>query len=171
MYKFRQIIDWATVWATFSETHLVTLLPSASRQFDRACSRYRTLTDRKQGCQMVFFSYQKSYLGMYILEGLGIKNLSMFYGHLVHFMAICYILWQFGTFYGHLEKITAIWYILWLFGIHYSHLVYFMAIWKMCIAAIWYILWPFGIHYSHLVYIMAIWNTLRPFVIFYGYLE
>jgi hypothetical protein len=25
MYKFRQIIGWATVWATFSQTHLVTL--------------------------------------------------------------------------------------------------------------------------------------------------
>jgi hypothetical protein len=42
----------------------------------------------------------------------------------------------FGIFYGHLVYFMAIWYILWLFGIFYGYLVYFMAI--------WYILWPFG---------------------------
>jgi hypothetical protein len=34
-----------------------------------------------------------------------------------------------GIFYGHLIYFTAIWYILWLLGIFYNYLVYFMFIW------------------------------------------
>jgi hypothetical protein len=44
-----------------------------------------------------------------------------------------------GIFYGHLVYFVAIWYILWPLGIFCSHWVYFVAI--------WYILWPFGIFY------------------------
>jgi hypothetical protein len=34
-----------------------------------------------------------------------------FYGHLVHFVVIWYILWSFGTFCGHLVHFVVIWYI------------------------------------------------------------
>jgi hypothetical protein len=98
------------------------------------------------------------------------RGFGVFYGHLVYFMAIWYILWQFGIFYGHLEHFMTIWYILWPIGIFYGYLVYFLAI--------WYILWQFGIFYGHLVHFMTIWYILWPvwyilwqFGIFYGHLE
>jgi hypothetical protein len=69
------------------------------------------------------FSNQKSRFGL-ILEGLAMDDVGMFYGHLVYFMAI--------------------WYILWLFGIFYGYLVYFMVI-LVYLMVIWYILWLFGI--------------------------
>jgi hypothetical protein len=50
-------------------------------------------------------------------------HLVHFYGHLVYFMAIWYILWPFGPFYGQLVFFMAIWYILWLFGILFPVLV------------------------------------------------
>jgi hypothetical protein len=34
-----------------------------------------------------------------------------------------------GIFYGHLVYFTAIWYILWIFGIFCSHLIYSEGIW------------------------------------------
>jgi hypothetical protein len=34
-----------------------------------------------------------------------------------------------GTFYGHLVYFTSIWYILWTFGIFYGHLEYFSPSW------------------------------------------
>jgi hypothetical protein len=37
-----------------------------------------------------------------ILEGLRMENAGIFYGHLVCFIVIWYILWLFGIFYGHL---------------------------------------------------------------------
>jgi hypothetical protein len=37
------------------------------------------------------YSYQKSYLGTYILEGLRMENVDIFYGHSVYFGTICYI--------------------------------------------------------------------------------
>jgi hypothetical protein len=50
-----------------------------------------------------------------------------------------YMLWAFGTFmviryiFGHLAYFVAIWYILWQFGIFCGNLVYFVAIWyKFC---------------------------------------
>jgi hypothetical protein len=43
------------------------------------------------GCQMVLFSNQKSQF-QYILEGLAMGNLGVFYGHLVYFISNCYIL-------------------------------------------------------------------------------
>jgi hypothetical protein len=65
-----------------------------------------------QGCQMAYFQNQKS-LFYKILEGLAVEDVGIFYGHLVYFMAIWYILWPFGIFYGHLVYFVAIWYILW----------------------------------------------------------
>jgi hypothetical protein len=84
-----------------------------------------------QGCQALHFhtkKYQFGYFGrplgynmsVYIFNVLGI-----FYGHLVYFVAIWYILWSFGIFCGHLVYFVAIWYILWPFGIFCGQLVYF----------------------------------------------
>jgi hypothetical protein len=41
---------------------------------------------------------------------------SLFYSHLVYFVAIWYILWPFGIFCGYLVYFVAIWYILRSFG-------------------------------------------------------
>jgi hypothetical protein len=51
-------------------------------------------------------------------EGLVMEDVGLFYGHLVYFTAIWYILLTFGLF-------SAIWYILLTSGIYYGHLVYF----------------------------------------------
>jgi hypothetical protein len=55
----------------------------------------------------VKFSNQKSQFG-YILEGLAMEDVGLFYGHLLHFIAIWCILWAFGEFYGHLVYFMAI---------------------------------------------------------------
>jgi hypothetical protein len=60
-------------------------------------------------------SNQKSQFGL-ILEGLAMEDIGIFYGHLVYFEAIWYILRQFGIICGHLVYFAAIWYILWLFS-------------------------------------------------------
>jgi hypothetical protein len=52
-----------------------------------------------------------------------------FYGHLVHFVFIWYILCSFGTFCVHLVYFVFIWYILCSFGIFCVHLVHFVFIW------------------------------------------
>jgi ABC-type spermidine/putrescine transport system permease subunit II len=39
---------------------------------------------------------------------------------------------DFGIFYGHLVYFTAIWYVLWPFRIVYGHLVYFSPFWYVC---------------------------------------
>jgi hypothetical protein len=58
--------------------------------------------------------------------GVGIlRPFGLFYGILVYFTAIWYILWTFGLFYGILVYVF------------YGHLVYFVPIWDM--------LWHFGI--------------------------
>jgi hypothetical protein len=56
--------------------------------------------------------------------GLAMEGAGIFYGHLVYFVAIWYILWLFGIFCGHLVYFVANWYILWLFGIHSPVLVF-----------------------------------------------
>jgi hypothetical protein len=38
---------------------------------------------------------------------------------------------QFGIFYGYLVYFMVIWYIMWLFGIFYGHLVYYVVIWSI----------------------------------------
>jgi hypothetical protein len=65
-----------------------------------------------------------------------VEDVSLFYGHLVYFTAIWYILWQFGTLYGYSVHYMVIWYIIWLFGTLYGYLVHYMVI--------WYIIWLFG---------------------------
>jgi hypothetical protein len=47
------------------------------------------------------FSYQKYQFG-HILEGLGVENIGMFYGHSEYFMPTWCILCPFGIFCGHL---------------------------------------------------------------------
>jgi hypothetical protein len=47
----------------------------------------------------------------------------IFYGHLVYFIAIWYILGSFGTFWGHLVHFGVIWYILGSFGIFFNILL------------------------------------------------
>jgi hypothetical protein len=44
------------------------------------------------------------------LDGLAMENIYIFYGHLVYFTAIWYILWAFGIFCGHLVNFRVIWY-------------------------------------------------------------
>jgi hypothetical protein len=39
------------------------------------------------------------------------EDVGIFYGHLVYFMAIRFILWQFSIFYAHLVYFGVIWYI------------------------------------------------------------
>jgi hypothetical protein len=53
------------------------------------------------------------------------KDTHIFYGHLVNFPSIRYILWHFDIFCGHLVYFVVIWYILWSLGIFCGHLVYF----------------------------------------------
>jgi hypothetical protein len=49
-----------------------------------------------QGCQMIgIFSNQKSQFE-YILEGLAMEGVGVFYVHLVYFTDIWYISWAFG---------------------------------------------------------------------------
>jgi hypothetical protein len=42
------------------------------------------------------------------------EDVGIFFGHLVYFVAIWYILWPIGIFCGHLVYFVTIWYILWL---------------------------------------------------------
>jgi hypothetical protein len=48
--------------------------------------------------------------------GLAMENVGIFYGHLVYFMTIWYILRSFGLFYDYLVYFMTIWYILCLLG-------------------------------------------------------
>jgi hypothetical protein len=57
-------------------------------------SREHTAT-YKPGLPDGLFSNQKSKFGE-ISEGLAMKDVVVFYGHLVHFTVFCYILWTFG---------------------------------------------------------------------------
>jgi hypothetical protein len=65
----------------------------------------------------------------------------VFYGHLVYFTAIRYIILSLGIFYGQLVYVS------------HDQLVYFMAI--------WHILWPFGIFYGQLVYQFGTFSPFR----------
>jgi hypothetical protein len=53
------------------------------------------------------FSNQKSKFGK-ILDGLAMEEVGIFYGHLVYFMVIWYILW---TFYCHLVHFPPFWHV------------------------------------------------------------
>jgi hypothetical protein len=61
----------------------------------------------------------------FILEGLGMENVAIFFGQLEYFTAVRHILKPFGTFCGHLVHFVVIWYILWSFGTFCGHLVQF----------------------------------------------
>jgi hypothetical protein len=61
----------------------------------------------EQGCQMEYFHTKNENW-----EGIGME----------HFTAIWYSLWPFGIFYGHLVNFMAIWYVL------CGHLVYFCVV-------------------------------------------
>jgi hypothetical protein len=65
------------------------------------------------------FSNQKSPFGQ-ILEGLAKEDVGIFFGHLVYFIDIWYLLWTFGIFYGHLVYFMDIWYIIPHFGMLYQ---------------------------------------------------
>jgi hypothetical protein len=65
----------------------------------------------------------------FILEGLGMENVAIFFGQLEYFTAVRHILKPFGTFCGHLVHFVVIWYILWSFGTFCGHLVHFVVIW------------------------------------------
>jgi hypothetical protein len=83
------------------------------------------LIDVHQGCQMVYFQTKKSQFG-YILEGLGIESVGIFYGRLEY------------TYYRHLLYVIIIWNILRPFDIFFDRLVYFVVIWYN-IPQIWYV--------------------------------
>jgi hypothetical protein len=51
------------------------------------------------------------------------EDVGIFYGHLVYFTAIWYILRPFGVFYGYLGYFAAIWQISWEFGLIFPILV------------------------------------------------
>jgi hypothetical protein len=53
------------------------------------------------------FSNQNSQFGKHF-QGLRLKNVDIFYGHLEYFMDIWYILWPFGTFCVHLVHFTVL---------------------------------------------------------------
>jgi hypothetical protein len=57
------------------------------------------------------------------------EDVAIFYGHLVYFTAIWYILWPFGLLYLNLVYFVAIWSTIPQFGIFCGHLVYFMVSW------------------------------------------
>jgi hypothetical protein len=53
----------------------------------------------------MYFHAKKSNLGIfrrYILEGLGLENVGIFYGHLEYIIDVWNILWHFGIFCGRL---------------------------------------------------------------------
>jgi hypothetical protein len=60
---------------------------------------------------MVYFQTKNPNVGTYILEGLGMENVVIFFAHLEYFMAILYTLWQFGIVCGHLVYFSPFWYV------------------------------------------------------------
>jgi hypothetical protein len=72
--------------------------------------------NRKQGCQMAYFHTKKSQFG-YMLEGLEMENVGIFYGHLKYVTSI-------GRFFDRLK----------IFG---RHLIYFPPSWYIAPRKIW----------------------------------
>jgi hypothetical protein len=56
------------------------------------CQIDSKITARKQGCQLVYISDQKSQFG-YVFEGIVV---GIFSGHMEYFTVVSYILWSFG---------------------------------------------------------------------------
>jgi hypothetical protein len=55
----------------------------------------------REGCQMVCFRTKNPNLGKF-WSVFALEDVGIFYGHLVHFMVFCYILWAFGMGRGNL---------------------------------------------------------------------
>jgi hypothetical protein len=100
--KFRQI--W---WPTKHTRWLFLDLATCLRNY--ICRNSTYVKTSPSGLPDGFFSNQKSQFG-YILEGLSLKNVDIFYGHLKYFTDIWDVLWPIGTF-------VFIWYIFSGFGI------------------------------------------------------
>jgi hypothetical protein len=66
----------------------------------------RRICAQKQGCQMVYFQYQKSQFG-YVLDHYGMQNVGIFIVIFDYFRAILYILWSSGIFPTVLVSCTA----------------------------------------------------------------
>jgi hypothetical protein len=77
---------------------------------------FKSFRTPKVGLPDGISAYQKSQF-WYISEDLKIENVVRIF------------LLLFGIFYGHVVYFVVIWYILWPCGIFCSHLVYFMAMW------------------------------------------
>jgi hypothetical protein len=80
---------------SFRNVHNYLLHTKAAKMGQFSC-----LTNRS-GLPDGLFSNQKSQFG-YILEGLAMKNVGIFYDHLVYFTAIRNTLWPFGIVCGNL---------------------------------------------------------------------
>jgi hypothetical protein len=52
--------------------------------------------------------------------GIAMEDFGIFYGHLVYFMVIWYILWSYGLFCGNLVHFLVIWFIFSRLGILYQ---------------------------------------------------
>jgi hypothetical protein len=68
------------------------------------------LCSREQGWKDCTFSNQTSQFGQ-ILKCLLMKDVGKFYGHLVYFTAILYILWTFGIFWVNFRIFIQFWYV------------------------------------------------------------
>jgi hypothetical protein len=99
------------VWVIFSQTHLVTLGPTETSDFQFEKSEIAQKRNRRtQGCQMVYFKTKIPYLGKFWKASHRMENVGIFHGHLEYFTAIRYILWSFGN-------VVVSWYIFPSFGI------------------------------------------------------
>jgi hypothetical protein len=102
-------MGWATFWAFFSQTDLVTLQALQPRkalaQFDYAT--HFSFHSCRQGCQMAHFQTKNCNLCNfwgYAMEDVG----TYIYSHLVVFTSI---LLPFGILYGYLVVILLFWYV------------------------------------------------------------
>jgi hypothetical protein len=100
---------------------------------------------------MVHF-HTKNPNGGKFCEGLGMENVGVFNGHLENLCPFC-------KFYGHLVYFVDILYILWTFGIFCGHFVYFMVI--------LYILWTFCIFCGHFVHFEDIYIYFEDIYIYF----
>jgi hypothetical protein len=81
-----------------------------------------------------WYSYIPKCQLWYILEGSGMENGCIFYGHLVYFLASCYILWSFGIICGNFMYFALILNYMWPFGIF---LVICYILTRRCSKPIW----------------------------------
>jgi hypothetical protein len=105
-------MGWATLWAIFSQTHLVTLIFIRPRSLNPETNALISLSyeianigigHKRQGCQMAYFKTKNSNLGKFwrVLQ----------WKLLVYFVAIWSILRSFGIFCSHLAYFMVVLYI------------------------------------------------------------